>query len=57
MPMSFSLKGGTGLFPFLSHLFTMRPDGKPFFLALDPYGLERIHQSHVRRMRQARGRM
>lgn len=44
---------GITAIPLVTHLFTLRPDGKPFFLALDPDGLERIHQSHVCRIRQA----
>ena len=33
-------------------IFHDAPDCKPFFLAIDPYGPEFIHQSHVCRIRE-----
>jgi hypothetical protein len=34
------------LSPIVSHLFLIGPECKPFLLALDPDGLERIRQFH-----------
>jgi hypothetical protein len=43
--------------PIVSHLFFISPECKPFVLALNPDGLERICQSYVFRIQRGMARM